>query len=258
MLKNLICNGFRCFNKLNLFPKELAFAGFKNHTTISSCQDVEKYKPIFLNYSTNVSYPKYYVWKMIDIQRHERISGYLFFVMEQLKSKSLKQKRIKDIAERWNSMSDKDRKPYIDLADKNRKKLTQQKMNILSTLNKNDVKNLTYDITKEKFRRFLQIKEIRIKKEKIRQNAPKRPSGAFFLYCETLNRGEANSKEFVRDAADKWKKMSEQDRQKFVDQANELMQQYKRDYSEWESKMVEKGKNNLIRKKSVATIDFET
>lgn len=54
--------------------------------------------------------------------------------------------------------------PYIDLADKNRKKLTQQKMNILSTLNKNDVKNLTYDITKEKFRRFLQIKEIRIKK----------------------------------------------------------------------------------------------
>lgn len=36
------------------------------------------------------------------------------------------------------------------------------------------------------------------------------------------------------------------------------MQQYKRDYSEWESKMVEKGKNNLIRKKSVATIDFET
>ncbi|RNA38568.1 transcription factor mitochondrial [Brachionus plicatilis] len=262
MLKNLIFQSSRCFTKLNLLPKQLTLVNLKYQTTISNYHDIEGYKPVFMNYSTSVSYPKDYLQKIIDIQRHEKITPYLFFVKEQLKFNNhngnldvSQKKKIKEIGERWTSMSEADKKAfliykiyllkYIDLSVKNREDLTQQKKNLLSTLNEDE----------KKLQRFKKLKEIRIKKEKIKQNAPKRPKGAFILYCDSLDRGDAHVKDFLRGAAAKWKQMAEQDRQKFFFQANELMEQYKIDYTEWEKKMIEKGKKNLLRKKSVAEIN---
>lgn len=101
MLKSFIYESSKCLNKyceisnfqnfdifpkrFSFLPKQLCFVSLKKHTTISYYNDIDRYKSVFMNYSTTVSNPKDYMKKIIEIQRHEKISPYIFFVKEQLK-----------------------------------------------------------------------------------------------------------------------------------------------------------------------------
>lgn len=50
-------------------------------------------------------------------------------------------------------------------------------------------------------------------KEKKRLSKPTKPPGPFFLYCKTLDRGEADIKEFIKGASMKWKALAQEDKQ---------------------------------------------
>lgn len=76
---------------------------------------------------------------------------------------------------------------------------------------------------------------------------PKYPGNAFFLYISTLERGDLTGKEFVKTAAEKWHSLPERTQQVYREKAKRMLDQYNEDLRQWEAKMVQKGRLDLVR-----------
>ncbi|CAF0811465.1 unnamed protein product [Brachionus calyciflorus] len=248
-------------SRLYIQPKPIVTYDFKSKSTVSFTSGNESYKSFFINYSTQVVSDKDYVTKLKEIQRNKKMTPYLYFVQTKLKSEypsqtgKVSQKMlVQAYARDWNKMSEEEKKPFIERASKNTEEQNLKKNELLSTLNNDQIKNLTDELAKERELRKKMLKEFRIKKEKNKLNAPKRPKGAFFLYCDTLDKGDAPIQQFTRGASEKWKLLAQQDKDVFNREASEQMQEYMIKYAEWEKKMIEQGKKNLIRKTTLRTL----
>ena len=73
---------------MNLIPKTSVVTNLKQQSTISHQRENDGFKPILMNYSTQISYDKECANKMREIQRHEKFTPYIIFVKEQFKNES--------------------------------------------------------------------------------------------------------------------------------------------------------------------------
>ncbi|XP_045101804.1 transcription factor A, mitochondrial-like [Portunus trituberculatus] len=76
---------------------------------------------------------------------------------------------------------------------------------------------------------------------------PKYPGNAFFLYISTLERGDSTGKEFVKAAAEKWHSLPERTQQIYREKAKKMLEEYNEELCQWEAKMVQKGRVDLVR-----------
>ncbi|KAK8377795.1 hypothetical protein O3P69_014026 [Scylla paramamosain] len=76
---------------------------------------------------------------------------------------------------------------------------------------------------------------------------PKYPGNAFFLYISTLQRGDSTGKEFVKEAAQSWHSLPERKQQVYREKAKKMLEEYHEELLQWEAKMVQKGRLDLVR-----------
>ncbi|KAK3860317.1 hypothetical protein Pcinc_033623 [Petrolisthes cinctipes] len=76
---------------------------------------------------------------------------------------------------------------------------------------------------------------------------PKYPGNAFLLYVQTLERGEAEVKEFIIGAAKSWHRLPDTKQSVFKDKAKIQLDQYKKELTVWEERMLRAGRPDLVR-----------
>lgn len=161
-------------------------------------------------------------WSVVTRMRELRARGpYALFVKQnygdmKAKNPNLKMTDIsKKIGEAWRALDEQKKQTYIKQFQEQRTKYQEEK----SRLNATDLQTVDAD---EKSRRL----ENRLKKS-VNQLPNKRPRTAFAHFLTTLDRGEADIKDYMKGAAQRWTQLTEQEKQKYED----LYQQEKQDYA---------------------------
>ncbi|CAF3393854.1 unnamed protein product [Rotaria sp. Silwood1] len=127
----------------------------------------------------------------------------------------------KKIAEAWKSLPDDKKQTYIKLSQ-DQKAIYEKEKNRLSPT---DLQNVDAD---EKARRI----EHRVKKS-IQHLPTKKPRTAFVHFMLSLDRGNADLRDFMKGASQRWSQMPVQDKQKFEDLYQEEKQQYSKALVDW-------------------------
>lgn len=190
--------------------------------------------------------------KATELLHKKHANPYLLFVQKQYKDVAEKNPTMKskdifqNLGNTWKSMTFDQKIIYLDDASKQR----QEKKVELATLFKTKEEADAFAQNQKDLRskRRKELKERREKREKALLKRPKKPQSAFFLYTQTLDRGEAPVTQFVKGASQKWKALPTQDKEKYEVEAKALAEKYQKDLKEWEVKMMADGKSNLVRK----------
>jgi hypothetical protein len=156
-------------------------------------------------------------------------SPYALFIKDNYREISAKYPDLKlvdvskKVAEVWKTLPDATKQSYA-------KKFQDQKANYeqeKKRLSPDDLQTVDAD---EKARRI----EHRIKKS-IQQLPTKRPRTAYAHFLSTLDRGEADLRDFMKGATQRWSQMTVQDKQKFEDLHQQEKQQYVKALVAWAS-----------------------
>jgi len=98
-----------------------------------------------------------------------------------------------------------------------------------------------------KNKRKLTIKKLR--KENVE---PKKPLTPYLSYLKTLDRSQfkgqslGKMQEFVKNAGQSWKELSDEEKKPFVDEYDKAKKQYNEEMNIWAAKMAEEGKSDIV------------
>jgi len=96
--------------------------------------------------------------------------------------------------------------------------------------------------------------KLELKKKCVELGRPKRPPTGFLQFVtenKYIRREGQRPTEMIRTLADKWKVMSEEEKEKYKLESQKLMEQYKQDMKEWEENMVRKGHIDVVRNRGL-------
>lgn len=164
--------------------------------------------------------------KMRDLRAR---SPYALFLKDNYKEISAKHPDLKlvdiskKIAEVWKSLPSEKKESYSKKSQDQRATYEEAKKKLSS----NDLQTIDAD---EKAKRI----EHRIKKS-IQQFPTKKPRTAYAHYLSSLDRGEADLRDFMKGAAQRWTQMTTQDKQKFEELHQEEQQKYAKELVAWAS-----------------------
>lgn len=200
-----------------------------------------------------------------DVQPKRPLSGYQEFIKENYKKVQAENPQIekgkkaaetiKKLAVMWNSMKGRNEiEVYLNKSkeDSERYKKTVEEFN--QKMTPEEAKTYKKILREERSNRRKYLSKHRIKRERKQLGKPARAPGAFFLYSETLDKGEAKITEFQRGAAIKWKMLPEDEKEKYFKKSAEQMEEYKEKLKAWEDKMILEGKEKLIYKTHLSGI----
>lgn len=84
---------------------------------------------------------------------------------------------------------------------------------------------------------------------------PKRPASGFLLYLSELRnkmpRGDLSYREWQRDAAVSWSKLSDEQKKQYNKQSSDGAVKYKQELAKWELKMIRMGNVDLVRSEAL-------
>ncbi|KAJ1917270.1 non-histone protein [Mycoemilia scoparia] len=85
-------------------------------------------------------------------------------------------------------------------------------------------------------------------------NAPKRPANAFVMYCQmeraaSKSNNEPTNNEFTRLMSERWKEMSQTEKQKYYNMYDERMEQYQIELTSYREKSNQKGNEDEVEEK---------
>lgn len=129
---------------------------------------------------------------------------------------------------------------------------TKWKNNVMEEkLNKIDNKSkITLKDEEQKERLMKKLKkdkQSQLKLEWLKYNKPQNPIRTYWLeYLDSLDRGDASYKDFLRGASAKWKQLPVQEQDRFKELNSERREQYKADLAQWEALMIEQGLTHLV------------
>jgi len=127
----------------------------------------------------------------------------------------------KKVAEVWKTLPDEKKQSYAKKSQDQKANYEQEKQR----LSPDDLQTVAAD---EKAKRI----EHRIKKS-LQQLPTKRPRTAYSHFLSTFDRGEADLRDFMKGAAQRWSQMTVQDKQKFEDLHQQEKQQYVKALAAW-------------------------
>ncbi len=84
-------------------------------------------------------------------------------------------------------------------------------------------------------------------KELLETGKPKRALNAWSEFISDQDRGDAGLIDFITGCKYKWSALTVQEKQYYEKRAKERSEQYQLDMSEWESKMLQAGRSDIVR-----------
>ncbi|ESN90645.1 hypothetical protein HELRODRAFT_166348 [Helobdella robusta] len=159
----------------------------------------------------------------------------------------------KMVGKMWREMPENDKMLYKEKFLIEKEKF-QEMMKKLSDDERKQIKD-------EKKEKRVQKHARKIKNMKKKLGKPK-PSDTnpyiLFAKSKMLERGDANLNMYVQGVSDFWKKMPEEDKQPFIEQAKKNSLKYRKELAEWEKEMVASGHEDLISKSKLKVIARRT
>jgi len=95
-------------------------------------------------------------------------------------------------------------------------------------------------------------------KKRMQQLPTKRPRTAYAHYLASLDRGEADLKNFMKGAAQKWTQMSVEDKQKFEDMYHAEKQEYAKALVTWASTVDQRPTSSSSRRRTRSATKAKT
>ncbi|UJR36550.1 hypothetical protein I4U23_029270 [Adineta vaga] len=209
-----------------------------DHRSMSTATD--KTSPSADNSAKNTSL----INRMRDLRAR---SPYASFVKDNYRDVSAKYPDLKladisrKVAEVWRSLSDDKKQNYVKRAQDQKATYENEKQRLSAS----DLQTIDAD---EKARRI----EHRVKKS-IQQLPAKRPRSAYAHFLTTLDRGEADLKDFMRGASQRWSQMTIQDKQKYENLYQEEKQAYIKALVAWDATHAQAPKVKPQRSSSLAS-----
>ncbi|KAL1494064.1 hypothetical protein ABEB36_009722 [Hypothenemus hampei] len=155
---------------------------------------------------------------------------------------------VKAISEKWKQLDQETRDKYATEAAMEQEKYNEQIVRYLAVLTPEQRKALKeFDTVKRESK-----KKRKIKKDSKLEGRPKRPLSSFGLYVQDMHvkLGKTVS-ELLAEMKIKWTSLPDADKQKYQDIYLQNKEQFEKDLAQWESKMIEKGKTDLVRAKTL-------
>jgi len=218
---------------------------------------VLNYDNIFKQFSTLKPLNSTLTDKIIASKQEKLTNGYAIFVRDQFKDMQSKnpgapsKEVVGLLAKSWKSMPFEERMTYSNMATENRQALKENLTQLLSNEPQDKIDEANKSLRELREQRRKDLAHYRKVRENHRQNKPLKPRNSYQLYVETLKRGDAGLTDFIKGAAEKWKSLPEQDKEPFSIKAKELHEDYAKNLKEWELKMIESKKLNLVRKSTL-------
>lgn len=170
--------------------------------------------------------------------------------------------------EEWKNMTEKERAPYEEMANKNKEQYKQE-MELYKQKKDEEAANLKKEeeelmklqkqealqLLKKKEKTENLIKKTKEKRQKKKEekdvdpNKPKRPASSFLLFSKEARktlleeRPGINNSTLTALISVKWKGMSDEEKQSWNLKAAEAMEAYKKELEEYNKSVAEKGKN---------------
>uniref|UniRef100_A0A5B7CGP3 Putative high mobility group B protein 6 n=1 Tax=Davidia involucrata TaxID=16924 RepID=A0A5B7CGP3_DAVIN len=193
------------------------------------------------------------------------MSAFFLFMNERRAALLAENKNVLEVAkltgEEWKNMSEKQRRPYEEMAKKNKEKYIQelelykqkkeeeavdlkteeeelmkiQKQEALQMLRKKEKTENIIKKTKENHQKKKKEKE----EKSADPNKPKKPASSFFLFSKEARKNLLEGRPGINNStlnaliSVKWKELSEEDKQMWKEKASEAMETYKKELEEY-------------------------
>lgn len=193
--------------------------------------------------------------KLLGITSARAINPFNIYLKEKYKStiesnpKATQKEVFAILGNSWRSLTFDEKLKYLETANENRRQKKADLEKFYSSISEEQASTLRKSLKTKRSERRKEMNEYRKKREKRNLKRPKHAPSAFILYTKTLDRGEAGIQDFIKGASMKWKALAVQDKQKFIDEAKALSEEYKKKLAEWETQMVSQGRVDLVRLK---------
>ncbi|XP_072165591.1 transcription factor A, mitochondrial-like [Diadema setosum] len=180
------------------------------------------------------------------------LSSFFLFVVEQ-RPKILAEEPdlrntevVKRIAAMWKEMSDSEKEVYRQEFESQRIKFQEEMEDFRSRLTDEQL-----DTLMEMSRKKREMRSKRRHRAELRKlNKPKRPPSGYSLFVKehlssTLRPGGARTTEekqaMFKDAAEAWNAIPDYEKQRYNEEANQLLETYKEEMNDWKRRMEEEG-----------------
>lgn len=197
------------------------------------------------------------------------MSAYFLFTNDRRAAILAENKGVLEVAkitgEEWKNMTEEQKRPYEEIAKKNKEKYAQE-MEAYKQKKAEEAANMMKDeeehmklqkhealqMLKKKEKTKNMIKETKLNRQKKKQNKesdpnrPKRPASSYFLFCKEARKSVLEERPEVGEGmlralvSLKWKDMNEEDKQLWSGKASEAMDAYKKEMEEYNKSLVAK------------------
>ncbi|XP_018012979.1 transcription factor A, mitochondrial [Hyalella azteca] len=175
-----------------------------------------------------------------------------------LTGKSLGERSL-ELSKKWESLPLGEKNKYLKRYDEEKAKYLADKESYQKSIGKEQLAQIK--LLKQR-RKLEQQIELEIKKKKLTQKEdsfvfgkPKVPLNSFFLYLnEVSQQGETLNQEFISKKSREWKALGVEGQEQYRLRASKLRDDYNRDLQKWETKMIKEGRNDLVRKSTLASV----
>jgi upstream-binding transcription factor len=193
----------------------------KNSYQQMAKDDKERYAKEMENYEPKEGFknPKEKKSKKVKSTAPKRAkNAYIFFCQEN-RQKVMEEKKLNNseimtvMGEMWKKMTDKKKKPYVDMAEKDKARYVEEMKNYVPT-------------EEEK-----QAKKSKKSSKKV-SNGPKRPLSAYLLFCKEkreqvkTDHPEMKSKDIMKKLGEMWSELKEKEKKKYTEKAEKLKAEF--------------------------------
>ncbi|XP_049614544.1 transcription factor A, mitochondrial [Syngnathus scovelli] len=199
--------------------------------------------------------------KCLSTQASERpkkpLNGYMRYVMQQKPILATQNPDVKiidivsKIAQEWRVMKPEQKQPYEDAFLRDNEQFKKELQRYKDQLTPEQIQQQVI----EKRDRLARRKAIRKKREATTMGKPKRPRSAFNIYMsEHFEEAKgANTQAKMKTLYDDWRNLFGNQKQVYTQLAEDDKIRYKNEIKSWEEHMMEIGRNDLLRDKTISS-----
>lgn len=150
--------------------------------------------------------------------------------------------RMKIAALKWNEAGSETKEKYVQLANKDRERYFKEQELFISTVSDDDLAAIRDAAARKRF-----SKQQRRFKTKLRElQKPRGARTAFNFFCLKMRTGKKPITESIKDMADSWRSLPEDEKEVFIKQAEADKRRYEEEMTDWEAKMEMSGHSDIL------------
>ncbi|XP_064457374.1 transcription factor A, mitochondrial-like [Ornithodoros turicata] len=186
--------------------------------------------------------------KPVRVPPKKPLSGYQLFTKECLSTVvkeypdiKLSSERMKIAASRWNATDSDTKRKYTELAEQGKETYCKERDAFMASLSEEELILIKESASERQEGR--RQRKFRAKLKELEK--PKGPRTAFNFYCK-VKAGDTLITDKIKEIAESWKGLSEEEKQVFIVQAEEDKVRYEEQMVDWEAKMEKSGHHDIL------------